>query len=295
VLLAHGVEVPLVVTHKDSPGENIWFASVRELAALHDIPVITPNDPNATQTLEQVRSLRPDFLFSFYYRSMLKPALLAAPKRGALNMHGSLLPKYRGRAPVNWAVVNGERETGATLHYMVEKPDAGPIVAQQAVPILPDDTALDVFGKVTLAAELVLDRALPALLNGLAKPIEQHLSAGSYFGARKPEDGRIDWSHCAQEIHDLVRGVAPPYPGAFASLAGKQVRVLRTMHEPERSVRSTQPGCYAEDGRLYADCADGKVLRIVAAEINGAPLDAVRFCAVFGLQAAPSKVAFDRA
>jgi methionyl-tRNA formyltransferase len=293
VLLAHGVQVPLLLTHQDSPDENIWFASVRELAALHDIPVGTPNDPNAL--LEQVRALQPDFLFSFYYRSMLKPALLALPKRGALNMHGSLLPKYRGRAPVNWAVVNGERETGASLHYMVEKPDAGPILAQQAVPILPDDTALEVFNKVTLAAELVLDRTLPALINGLAKPIEQDLSAGSYFGARKPEDGKIDWRRSAREIHDLVRGVAPPYPGAFASLAGKPLRILRTMHEPARVARSMQPGCYAEHGQLYADCADGKVLRIVGAELGGAPLDAQRFCAVFGLrQHAPSKVTFDR-
>ncbi len=152
------------------------------------------------------------------------------PAHGALNMHGSLLPRYRGRAPVNWAVIKGERETGATLHYMVTKPDAGDIVAQQAVPILPNDTAFDVFGKVTLAAEMVLDQVLPDLLAGTAPRIPQDLARGSYFGGRRPEDGRIDWDAGAAEIHNLVRGVAPPYPGAFCQV-GKRARA-RAAHAP---------------------------------------------------------------
>jgi methionyl-tRNA formyltransferase len=106
-------------------------------------------------------------------------------------MHGSLLPRYRGRAPVNWAVLHGERETGATLHYMTEKPDAGDIVAQTTVPILPDDTAREVFDKVTLAAEITLDSALPALRGDRAR-IHKAAQA-SCFGGRKPEDGTIDW------------------------------------------------------------------------------------------------------
>ena len=104
-------------------------------------------------------------------------------------MHGSLLPRYRGRAPVNWAVLHGERETGATLHYMTEKPDAGDIVAQSAVPILPDDTAREVFDKVTVAAEIALDGVLPALIAGTAPRVPQDLAAGVYFGGRRPEDG----------------------------------------------------------------------------------------------------------
>ena len=137
VLLAHGMEVALVVTHRDNPKENIWFASVAELAALHGIPIITPDNPNTVEVLEQIRALQPDFLFSLYYREMFKRELLEIPKHGALNMHGSLLPKYRGRVPVNWAIIKGETETGATLHYMTEKPDNGAMLAQQAVPILP--------------------------------------------------------------------------------------------------------------------------------------------------------------
>ena len=150
VLLAHGVDVALVVTHRDNPKETIWFDSVAELAALHGIPTITPDNPNTPEVVEQIRALQPDFFFSFYYREMLKRELLEIPKRGALNMHGSLLPKYRGRVPVNWAIIHGETETGATLHYMTEKPDNGDIVAQQAVPNLPNENPLLIFPHIYL-------------------------------------------------------------------------------------------------------------------------------------------------
>ena len=115
-VLARGIEVPLVLTHADAPGECIWFESVAQHALWHGIEVCTPDDPNAPAIVERIRAARPDFLFSFYYRSMLGPQLLALPTRGAYNMHGSLLPKYRGRVPVNWAVLHGETQTGATPH-----------------------------------------------------------------------------------------------------------------------------------------------------------------------------------
>src|SRR5256884_9872409 len=174
-----------------------------------------------TAELERaVTQLHPDFLFSFYYRSLLGAPLLTAARRGALNMHGSLLPKYRGRAPVNWAIVRGERETGATLHYMVERADAGDIVDQLAVPILADDDAREVFNKVTVAAETILARSLPGLVAGSAPRRAQVIEPGQYFGRRRPEDGRIDWSRPALQIHNLVRAVAPPFTGAFAAVAG---------------------------------------------------------------------------
>lgn len=266
VLLEHGVEVKLVLTHEDDPNETIWFESVAIIAAQHGIPFIKPDDADTPEIMERVRSLAPDFFFSFYYRRMLSPALLAIPPRGAFNMHGSLLPKFRGRAPVNWAVIKGATETGATLHEMVEKPDAGRLVDQEAVPIGPDDTAFDVFGRVTDAAEIVLRRCLPGLLDGSAVLKTQDLKQGSYFGGRKPEDGRIDWSQGARAIHDLVRGVAPPYPGAFTNVAGTEIRILRTRLEPARPAQPGGPGLYCEGDATYADCGDGKVLRILDAE-----------------------------
>ena len=273
VLLAQGVQVALVLTHRDRADENIWFDSVEKLARAHGLPVITPENPNDPAVIEQVRALRPDFLFSFYYRNMLGPELLALPARGAFNLHGSLLPKYRGRVPVNWAVIMGERETGATLHQMVAKPDAGGIVEQQAVAIGPEDTAAEVFGKVTEAAERVLARALPGLIAGSARVVPQNLSLGSYYGGRKPEDGRIDWTKSAQEVHNLVRGVAPPYPGAFTAIGAMTLRILRTRLEPNRRPRSGAPGLYFEAGAFFADCGDGKVLRILELEADGRPLD----------------------
>ena len=273
VLLAHGVDVVRVVTHRDSPTETIWFDSVAELAAVHGIPVITPEDPNDPAVLAELAALQPDLLFSFYYRLMLKAPLLALPRQGAWNMHGSLLPRYRGRVPVNWAIIHGERETGATLHQMVEKPDAGGIVARQAVPVLPDDTALDVFNKVTLAAEMALDRILPDLLAGRAVATPQDLATGSYFGGRKAEDGRIDWTQPAASVHNLIRAVAPPYPGAFADTAKGRLRVLRSLHPSgETGPYGGQPTLFSHDGRLFAECGDGRLLRLLAVEFNGSPL-----------------------
>jgi methionyl-tRNA formyltransferase len=271
VLLAHGVGIPLVVTHRDDPKENIWFGSVEKLARDNDIEVALPEDP--AEIASRVSRLAPDFLFSFYYRHMLPRELLAAARRGAYNMHGSLLPKYRGRVPINWAVLKGESETGATLHQMVEKPDAGGIVDQMAVPILPDDRAVDVFRKVTTAAEIVLDRALPRLLDGSAKSQPQDLSKGAYFGGRKPDDGRIDWTKGAKEIHDLVRAVAPPYPGAFTPLDGKPLRILHTRLLPEPGMRGAAD-LRTEGGRLVARCADGGRLHILECERDGQPFTA---------------------
>ena len=272
VLLAQGVQVVLVVTHRDRADENIWFDSVEKLAREHGLPVIAPGDANDPAVIEQVRALRPDFLFSFYYRNMLAPELLALPRRGAYNMHGSLLPQYRGRVPVNWAVIMGESETGATLHQMVAKPDAGGIVGQQAIPIGPEDTAAEVFVKVTAAAEQVLARALPGLIAGTTRITPQDLSQGRYYGGRKPEDGRIDWSRSAQEVHNLVRGVAPPYPGAFTEIGALRLRILRTRLEPNRRPRTGAPGLYFEAGSYFADCGDGKVLRILELEAQNGTL-----------------------
>lgn len=280
VLLAQGVDVKLVVTHRDNPNENIWFESVAQLAELHGIAVITPENPNAPEVVEQIRALHPDYFFSFYYREMLKAPLLAIPVQGALNMHGSLLPKYRGRVPVNWAIIRGETQTGSTLHYMTEKPDNGDIVAQQAVPILPNDTALQVFQKVTVAAEMALCAALPLLLAGKVKAQKQELSLGGYFGGRRAEDGVIDWAKSAQEIHNLVRAVAPPYPGATTRLMGKSLRILQTL-VTKCTAYGEKPAFYVKEGKAYGICGQG-VLRIVRFELDGLEMSAEKFAATFG-------------
>jgi len=270
-LARHGVDVKLVVTHRDDPGEALWFERVADVADAMDIPWISPDDANAPDVVERIRALAPDFLFSFYYRRMLGQALLAIPKRGALNLHGSLLPHYRGRAPVNWAVLHGELQTGATLHDMTAKPDAGGIVDQQAVPIGPDETAREVFDKVTGAAEVVLVRALPALMAGTAVRRPNDLASGSYFGGRRPEDGRIDWRQPAKRVHDLVRAVAPPYPGAFADLPRGRLEVHRTrLLDAAPPGAPAHPGVFVAGGRVYARCGDGNCVAI----LDSRPADA---------------------
>lgn len=275
VVLAHGIEVPLVVTQLDDPRERLWFERVADVATKYGVEWIAPDDANAPDVVAKIAALKPDFLFSFYYRRMLGPALLAVPSRGALNMHGSLLPKYRGRAPVNWAVLHGETETGATLHYMTAKPDAGDIVAQERVPILPDETAKDVFDKVTVAAETALDRVLPALIAGTAPRQVNDVTRGSYFGGRSPEDGRIDWHGSARDIHNLVRAVAPPYPGAFYDLDGRRIEIAKT-----RMLDTCPPGAPQGSGlfaiaeAVFARCGDGRCLAIVDARCGDRPLSA---------------------
>ena len=256
VLLDAGVAVPLVVTHRDDPDEHVWFASVAELARGRGLRTL--EDPQPARLVDALREAKPDYIFSFYYRRMLPPEVLAAARRGAFNMHGSLLPKYRGRVPVNWAIIHGETETGATLHEMTAKPDAGRIVDQESVPIGPDDSAAEVFRRVTDAAEIVLRRSIGPLIEGKAVLKPNNLAEGSYFGGRKPEDGRIDWRKSAREIHNLVRAVAPPYPGAFCD----RLKVFRTgmtgLAAPGRAL-----GPYQENGEWFALCGDGKVLRLL--------------------------------
>jgi methionyl-tRNA formyltransferase len=275
-LLSAKIEVPLVVTVRDDPGENRWFGSVADTAREYGLPVVTPDDANGTEFAQRVAQLEPDFIFSFYYRSMLGLPILRGAHRGALNMHGSLLPKYRGRAPVNWAILNGELQTGATLHYMVERADAGDIVDQLAVPILEDDDAREVFGKVTTAAEIVLARSLPGLIEGNAPRRPQLIEPNQYFGRRRPEDGRIDWSLPAVRIHNLVRAVAPPFPGAFTEVDGRQWWIHRTRVEPRIITPSERARLFGSQGACYAACRDGGVLRILAAATAEGPVDLAR-------------------
>jgi methionyl-tRNA formyltransferase len=262
VLLAGGVDVALVVTHRDSATENIWFESVQSLCETEGIPFITPDDPKSPELLAQVQAAKPGLMFSFYYRHMLPQAILdVAP---GYNMHGSLLPEYRGRAPTNWAVLHGALETGASLHEMTIKPDAGAIVAQQAVPILPDDTAFEVFGKVTVAAELALYHVLPQLLAGTAPRTPNDLTKGGYFGGRKPEDGRIDWSQPAQQVYNLHRAVAPPYPGAFTDLGTRRyvIERARLVRGDVADVAGLPPGLAVVDNAILGVCGDGRALAI---------------------------------
>ena len=273
VLLARGVDIALVVTHRDNPDEQIWFESVAALCTEKNIPFVTPDDPTDALLHEQIAAVAPQLIFSFYYRHMLPVALLALASAGAFNMHGSLLPKYRGRVPINWAVLHGEETTGATLHEMVAKPDAGAIVAQTSVPILPDDTAHLVFGKVVVAAEITLWNVLPEILAGRTPRLPNDLANGSYFGGRKAADGCIDWQQTAQQIYNLHRAVAPPYPGAWTVL-GETTFVIGAARLAARSFANIPSGLIVMDNAIFGVGIDGNALSISSLLCDGREISA---------------------
>jgi len=222
-LIQNDEYVLAVITHKDNPEEEIWFRSVAALARKYDIPVHTPASVSSPDWTDRIRSWSPDLILSFYYRDMIPEEILGIPRLGAFNMHGSLLPKYRGRVPINWAILHGEKQTGVTLHHMVKRADAGDIVDQEPVAIGPEDTARDVFGKCVTAARKVLERQIDNLTAGTAPRKPQDEAQATYFGGRKPEDGRIDWTASAESIYNLIRAVTQPYPGAFTLSNGKKL------------------------------------------------------------------------
>jgi methionyl-tRNA formyltransferase len=272
LLLERGANVVAVYTHRDTPGETHWFASVAELAKKAGIPIHRDADFKSENDSEVFAALIPDLLLSFYYREIVPTSAIELARLGAFNMHGSLLPKYRGRAPVNWAVALGEKETGATLHVMTKLADAGDIVDQESVPIGPDDTAAEVQARVTGAAVMVLGRQLDALLAGTAPLRPQDNQAATKFGRRRPEDGEIHWTRPSTDVHNLVRAVSHPYPGAFTELGGKKLLIWRTKRSDAVAAVRSKPGTIQVNGAyVLAACGDGRWLEIIKAQVNGEP------------------------
>lgn len=249
-----------VFTHPDAPDEPQWFPSVAKLAQNRGIPVIATEDPKDPQILASLQSTQPDLIFSFFYRKMIPKVILDIPRLGSFNMHGSFLPRFRGRAPINWALVHGETQTGATLHHMVKSADAGAIVDQETVPIKATDTAFDLTHKVSKAAVKVLLRQLPALKEGLAPSFPQDDSKASYFGGRSAKDSRIDWHQSAWQIHNLIRAVPYPYfPPAFTEYKGEKLEV-RANRLPEGKLLETtaKPGQVIAKGEDWVRVACGE-------------------------------------
>jgi methionyl-tRNA formyltransferase len=261
-LLDRGEEVCAVITHQDDPHEHVWFESVGKLAQAAGVPVLSPDTPNTPAVVSHLRALHPDLLLSFYYRRLLCRALLAIPRLGAINLHGSLLPKYRGRAPVNWVLVNGETRTGVTLHHMIEQADAGDIIAQRVVPIAFEDTALTLFYKVAEAAVELFRETFPRIRAGIAARTPQDPAHATYFGGRTPDDGRIDWASPALGLYNLVRAVTRPYPGAFTSCRGKKLYVWSAGLIPDGAGARWPPGTVVgvQNGGCLVATGDGHLL-----------------------------------
>ncbi|MBI1827823.1 MAG: bifunctional UDP-4-amino-4-deoxy-L-arabinose formyltransferase/UDP-glucuronic acid oxidase ArnA [Planctomycetes bacterium] len=257
-LLRCGFEVAAVFTHKDDPNENLWFGSVAELAASKGIPVFAPENINHPLWVKRIRELRPDVLFSFFYRDLVKPAILNIPAQGCLNLHASLLPKYRGRCPINWVMVNGESETGVTLHHMTPKADDGDIVAQRKITIEKEDTARTLHERSCQIAGAMLDEVLPLIARGKGPRTPQDHTKATYFGGRRPVDGEIDWSRSATEVRNLVRAVTRPYPGAFSFVADRKC-LLWSMTEVDAPRGQRVTGVVVSTNPLVVTCGKNAV------------------------------------
>jgi methionyl-tRNA formyltransferase len=266
-LIAMGAPIAALFTHQDAPGEEIWWRSCAEMAHANSIAVLTSEKIGAVE-IAQVAALRPAVIHSFYYRNLLPQELIALAPLGAYNLHGSLLPKYRGRAPVNWMLANGEREAGATLHHMIARADAGDIVAQRAIEITDDDTALTLYRKIVPLGAALIREFHPLIVSGTAPRRAQDLAQGSYYARRTPQDGRIDWRWPARRIFNLVRAVTHPYPGAFGFIEGRKVYLWTAKI-------ATEDGTCGTPGTIIAERADGTIE--VAAGIGSVIVSSVQF------------------
>jgi methionyl-tRNA formyltransferase len=269
LLLSRGDNVVGLVTHLDNPNEKIWFKTPAVAAREHGLPVHTPDSVNTPEWIERIASWKPDLILSVYYRNMISSKILALAPLGAFNMHGSLLPRYRGRAPINWAVLHGEPRIGMTLHRMVKAADAGAIVDQDGVDIDPRDTAEQAFRKVLPCARRVLERQIDALLSGTARETPQDESLVSYFGGRKPEDGRILWQQSSLQIFNLIRAVTDPYPGAFSDLGASRLMVWWAEHDSPAALGAKgRPGEVLSLNPLVVATGDG-ALELTRSEWRG--------------------------
>lgn len=269
-LLRIGVPIAALFTHRDHPGEEIWWRSCAALARSREIPMHTPERLDDSW-IERIFALHPGIIYSFYYRDLLPEAVLRLAPLGAYNMHGSLLPAYRGRAPVNWMLVNGEREAGVTLHHMVARADAGDIVGQRSVAIDDSDTALTLYRKLVPLGVALLEEMHPLIAAGRAPRRAQDLSRGSYFGRRRPEDGRIDWQWPARRIFDLIRAVTHPYPGAFCSIAGRKLFIWESRIAAEKGQWGAPGEIVSPIGDSFQVAAGEGSLTLIRAQLDGGP------------------------
>ncbi|MCA6935637.1 bifunctional UDP-4-amino-4-deoxy-L-arabinose formyltransferase/UDP-glucuronic acid oxidase ArnA [Pectobacterium versatile] len=276
-----GYEIQAVFTHSDAPGENHFYGSVAKAAAEMDVPVFAPEDINHPLWVNRIRELAPDVIFSFYYRTLLSDDILQLPAFGAFNLHGSLLPRYRGRAPVNWVLVNGETQTGVTLHKMVSRADAGDIVAQSVVAIDDEDTALALHGKCRTAAAALLAQQLPLIRSREITLTPQDESRASYFGRRTAADGLIDWHKSAREINNLIRAVTEPYPGAFTFLGERNVTIWRARVVKDKI--GGEPGAIISTSPLVVACGEDALEIVSGQSETGLYMSGSRLAAEMGM------------
>ena len=280
-LVKAGYEIEAIFTHADAATENHFFASVARTAAEQGIPVFAPEEVNHPLWIDRIKAMNPDVIFSFYYRNLLCEEILNCASAGAFNLHGSLLPKYRGRAPLNWALVNGETETGVTLHRMTARADAGAILAQHTVAIAEEDNALTLHRKLNAAAEQLLGETLPALKDGKVDERPQDESQATRVGRRTPDDGRIDWTKPAETINNLVRAVTDPWPGAFGYIGSAKFIIWKG--KVRRDLPAAKAGTVLSANPLIIACGQDALEVVTGQSENGVYMQGSQLAQTLGL------------
>ena len=259
-LLQAGHDVSLVITHPESNHEYeiIWNDSVSRFAATHGIPTKTCVYANTDEIAHAISQAQPDLMVSSDWRTWLSPEILKLPKCGSINIHDALLPKYGGFAPINWAIINGESETGVTVHFIENEFDLGNIILQERVPINFSDTATDIFHKTLPLFSTLPVEALRLIESGQLLSIPQDRTMASFYHKRSERDSLIDWNKSNIQIHNLVRAQSDPYPNAYTYLSGKKLKVKKASL-PDRSYCGT-PGrvfCRGKNGVVVV-CGSNK-------------------------------------
>ncbi|MEB4674941.1 bifunctional UDP-4-amino-4-deoxy-L-arabinose formyltransferase/UDP-glucuronic acid oxidase ArnA [Enterobacteriaceae bacterium G50] len=280
-LLDAGYEIAAIFTHADNAQENHFFGSVARLAAEHGITVYAPDDVNHPLWIDRICAMAPEVIFSFYYRHLLSDAILSLAPKGAFNLHGSLLPKYRGRAPLNWVLVNGEQETGVTLHRMVKRADAGDIIAQQKVSIAENDNALSLHRKLCAASQTLLHDALTQIGENRIHAHPQDESQATYVGRRTPEDGRLEWEKPAHVLHNLVRAVSDPWPGAFSFVGQHKFIVWKSRVHPQPV--TARAGTVLSVAPLMIACGEGALEILTGQSEKGVYMQGAQLAQSLGL------------
>ena len=265
-LLAGGHEVVLVLTQTDRPkgrGHQLQAPPVKEAALKAGIPVLQPLKMKDPELWETLRGYGADLFVVAAYGKILPPEILQIPPRGCVNIHASLLPAYRGAAPIQWAVIDGQKESGITTMQMDAGLDTGDILRQYPVAIAEDETGGSLFDKLQkLGGEAILD-TIRGLEEGSITPVKQGEMTTPYAAMLTKEDGNVDWNKSAAEIGRLVRGL-DPWPGAYSFLDGKMIRLRKTAEAPEESAAALQgseapaPGTLIpQGGKLYVMTGSG--------------------------------------